>query len=1094
MDQVKSVISGVGRGVLLWVALGLVLPATGAAAPHVLLGGFGSFGNPEALAVDPASHQVYVFDHEQDAIERFDSAGKASSFSASQPYVDGNRLTGTAEGAFSFLSGASEMQIAVAPAGSPGGTAGDLYVTENGAGAVDVFDSAGNYLGRITEAGGSTFSEACGVAVDPAGNLYVADFGGAVSRYVPSANPPTNGDYDSQLTGLTSPCAIGASASTLYASTWSSGPATAYPLSLFPGGGKSADASAAGTVLEDGGAPVESTALAVDGASGEAFVDEGDQVAVFDSSNSLLERFGAGTNLGESHGVAVDGGLGSAYVAAPSAGEVDVFGPPPPPAPPTVSELSVSGITADEAIFKARVNPNSVSTAYHFEYVDDADFQASGFAAATSTPVPDAEIGAGFAAVPVEAAATGLSPATKYHLRVVAVNALGTTAVPETTFATFPGPEPEECENAVPRWGPSLRLPDCRAYELVSPPDTGGATPSLLGIGEDDGKNCFAMPAVNAAGDSLIFLNQGGALPGFDGNGFRDEFEASRTGGGWTTSLVSPSGAETKQPSGGACASPDHLYSTLRTGESPFDGGSLVLNGQQTSYLLGPAHSTELVGIGGSATDQDARVRQIGGPDDRVVFTSEHKLEPEAPEFVGPSLGLNDGNNPVTAIYERLPGGPSQVVSLLPNDETTDPTTESVFYEGSSADASATVFKVEEEPEGPTSMYERRAGETQPIAAAASNGGLIFAGVSREGSRAFYVRPDAPGDASSAHIGQLFAFDSGEGKSVAITAAGGASFVNVSADGSHAYFVSPEQLDGGAGSLGGNNLYVWADGSIHFIAGLAESDVSTIGLEPNLREWTLSAVFPIKKPFVGPARDPSRTTPDGSVFVFQSHANLTPYDAAGHSEIYRYDASSQDLSCVSCNPSEAVAVGDAQLHPFIDVGSRANALTEIPNVTEDGRTVVFQTQEALTPGDLNETWDVYAWHDGVTALLSPGRQSQSLLFAMTPDAHDVFFTTKNTVLPEDTSSVDSIYDARVGGGFAPPPVPPPVCADESCQGGPSQPPAFQSPGSATSGGPGNVRHHRHKHKRHHGKHKKGKRHKHNHHHARTRDGRAGSAR
>lgn len=1042
----------------------------------MLVAGFGAFGNPEALTVDPASHDVYVLDHQTDVVERFNQSGQPSDFSASQPYISGSRLTGTSEGAFSFFGGASELQLAVAPPGSPAGTAGDIYVTENAAGAVDVFDSSGNFLGRITEAAGSAFNEACGVAVDATGTLYIADFGGSVARYVPTANPPTNGDYDSQITGVESPCSIATGPNTLYASTWSSGPVTAYPLSLFPGGGGSEDASSDGTVLEDGSGPVESTAVAADASSGEAYVDEGGEVAVFDSSSAFLEKFGGGANLGESRGIAADGSLSSVYVADPSAGEVDVFAPPPPPAAPAVAELTVSGITASEAIFKARINPNSLLTEFHFEYVTDADFQVSGFENATSAPESDAQIGEGFAGVPVEASVTGLSPGTKYHVQVVATNSLGATEEPEKTFSTFLGPGSESCDNPIPRWGPSRLLPDCRAYELVSPPETGGAIPSLLGIGEDDGRNCFVMPAVSRSGDSVIFLSQGGALPGFDGNGFLDEFNATRTNSSWESTLISPSGAETKQPSGGSCVSPDHRYSTLRTGERPFDGGSLVLNGERTSYLLGPSHTAELVGLGSLTNDQDARVRQIGSAAGTVVFTSELKLEPAAPEFAGPSIGLSDGNNPVTAIYERELGGPTRVVSLLPNDLTTNPLVESIFFEGTSADASSTAFKVEEEPGGTTGLYERRDGATQPIASAPTNGGLIFAGISQDGARTLYVRPDTPGEFSTGYVGQLFAYDAEEGESVAITPGGGASFVNISSDGSHVYFVSPEQLDGEEGTPGGHNFYVWRDGSIRFIADLAESDVSTVSLDPNLTAWALAAAFPVKTPFVGPARDPSRTTPDGSVLVFESHANLTSYNADGHSEIYLYDAATQALACVSCNPSEAPAKGNAQLHPFVDVGSRANAIAEIPNVTDDGKTVIFQSQDSLTPRDVNETWDVYEWHEGAIALLSPGQGSQSLLFAMTPNAHDVLFTTKNTVLPEDTSSVDSIYDVRIGGGFAPPPISPPPCVDESCQGEPAGSPPLQSAGSAAFEGLGNSRHRKRKVR--HMKHRKGNRHRH----------------
>ena len=47
------------------------------------------------------------------------------------------------------------------------------------------------------------------------------------------------------------------------------------------------------------------------------------------------------------------------------------------------------------------------------------------------------------------------------------------------------------------------------------------------------------------------------------------------------------------------------------------------------------------------------------------------------------------------------------------------------------------------------------------------------------------------------------------------------------------------------------------------------------------------------------------------------------------------------------------------------------------------------------------------------------------------DGRDVFFSTFESLVPQDPDQVD-LYDARMGGGFAPP-VSPQECEGESCQ-------------------------------------------------------------
>ena len=78
---------------------------------------------------------------------------------------------------------------------------------------------------------------------------------------------------------------------------------------------------------------------------------------------------------------------------------------------------------------------------------------------------------------------------------------------PSTTLELAP---PEKCPNATLRTGPSANLPNCRAYELVTPAQT-TVTP-VLGISEFIDGN-FATPLAAADGESMVFQTEG-PLPG----------------------------------------------------------------------------------------------------------------------------------------------------------------------------------------------------------------------------------------------------------------------------------------------------------------------------------------------------------------------------------------------------------------------------------------------------------------------------------------------------------------------------------------------------------------------------------------------------
>ncbi len=106
-------------------------------------------------------------------------------------------------------------------------------------------------------------------------------------------------------------------------------------------------------------------------------------------------------------------------------------------AAPTLGAVTATDIQGVSALLVGTVNPQGLATTYHFQYVDDAGFAGSGFAAAAVTPA--AAAGDGGEARPARAAISGLRPDTVYHYRLLASNASGTTTGSADTFTTSHG-------------------------------------------------------------------------------------------------------------------------------------------------------------------------------------------------------------------------------------------------------------------------------------------------------------------------------------------------------------------------------------------------------------------------------------------------------------------------------------------------------------------------------------------------------------------------------------------------------------------------------------------------------------------------------
>jgi hypothetical protein len=786
--------------------------------------------------------------------------------------------------------------------------------------------------------------------------------------------------------------------------------------------------------------------LAADEATGNVFVYEGSAEVIYELSESgsylstisyeLQGHEVSGPEIGVDNGENSPNGALNPFgrylfvpVFASGPGHSFAFGPPPHECAPEVDETSVSGVTGTEAELHAEINPCNLDTSYVFEFTTQQSFEEEGFAGASVAG--EGQIPAGPSPVSVAAVAEELAPGTSYRFRVEATNDLGNDEA-EGEFATYPAVEPPPvCPNEAVRTGLSALLPDCRAYELVTPANTNARTPigvGLLGT-------YFPTLQASPLGGEVSFGIEGGILPGGEGTGSQagDPYLATRSESGWSSINTGPPSIESPSILPGS-NSPDQGYSFW----SANGEGSASIEGKRTTYVRYPDGHSALVGRGDLGSDAQAEGKLITNNGGHILFSSFKQLTEDAP-----SSGTR-------AIYDRTADEVTHVASLLPGG-TTPAAGQDAVYLGASPDGTGIAFNV-----GNTLYLRYNNEETYEVGEK-----VTFAGVAEGGKQIFYLKG-----------GDLLAFEvEGEENPIAFSAIGDVTPVNVSNDGGTAYFVSPSVLtgeeenpNGATAQAGEDNLYLSREGELSFVGTVTKRDVEgELGAKQQidgLGLWTSSLIE-------GPGLDPSRTTPDGGVLLFESRAGLAGYDPTGHAEVYRYDSVDNELECLSCIPTGEPASGEASLQSVSQAqGAQEpfSAFAMVENLRSDGHRAFFQSTEPLVVGDTDGLQDVYEWEaegvgsckrpGGCLYLISSGHSERiDYLYAVSGTGDDVFFRSSDLLLPADSDETPSIYDARVDGGF--PEAVRKVCQGEGCRPTLTQPPSLPTPGIRPSGESGN---------------------------------------
>ncbi|MHB1539266.1 MAG: TolB-like translocation protein, partial [Solirubrobacteraceae bacterium] len=353
--------------------------------------------------------------------------------------------------------------------------------------------------------------------------------------------------------------------------------------------------------------------------------------------------------------------------------------------------------------------------------------------------------------------------------------------------------------------------------------------------------------------------------------------------------------------------------------------------------------------------------------------------------------------------------------------------------------------------------------------ASGAGGGGQFLYASADGARVFFLDTQRLTADATAVAGKpdLYEYDleRPEGERLkdltanASEAADVLGYSGASEDGSYLYFVAVGALtganrEGAAPARGQPNLYVAHDGKLAFIATLsATSDGASWAADREELHLLTSAV-----------------SPDGEYLAFDSTRQLTGYDsepaeagACGSqthcSELFVYSAADETLACASCTPGGRRPTGPSGLTRESFDG--ANNMLQYPQrrMFDDGQ-LFFESASGLVSPEGNGVPEVYEYRAGKVSLISGGGAEEAVLDAVSANAEDVFFVTSKSLVGADTGATASLYDARVEGGFAAQAPAGEVAGEcegaKACRAPLAEPPAEALGASSALSGPGNL--------------------------------------
>jgi hypothetical protein len=783
-----------------------------------------------------------------------------------------------------------------------------------------------------------------------------------------------------------------------------------------------------------------------------------------------------------------------------------------------------TGVGTTQARLHARVNPLGTPAAGYFEVVTQASFEASGFAGATRVPAAPAELdfGAGEEPQARSALLSGLSPATTYRYRLHATD--NCKPDPEVvcdffgeafSLTTFPLPAPageDPCPNAAFRGGTAQALPDCRAWEMVTPVDKGGADISTrTNLAEFPARLDQSAATVPASGVGLTYSSVR-AFAGSVAAPWTSQYLASRGPGGWSSEAISPpqeggyfinnvlgNDRQYEAFSADLCAGVLMKFNepVLAPGApggfvNPYRRRSCGPASYEPLITTAPADKGRLPEVQGLARGGECVAFRLRAPlavagapapdagsKGQLYLSCAGTLRLASALPDGSASASNASAGTYSSAFNR--GRSERVAGALAEDG------ERLYWSASASEVGAGTLYLRENADQAQSNVSGGGACTQAARACTYEvSGLIgpgaaqFWGASPEGEGALFTMGSL-GEGKAT----LYRYDAEAKAAPEALASQVYGLLGQSEDLSRVYLVSAAGVDGG--QAGRPNLYLHEEGAgLRFIAELAAADAQ-VETQGKANPGTPSPVH------LEPFKHSSRVSPDGATVAFTSTGQPTGYDNTDASspvpcgeeggrcdqQVYLYRAGADQLHCVSCLRSGArpqganVVAGEGQVFWAAAQIPGSETQTHASNVlSADGSRLFFESYDALVLADSNGRLDVYQWQapesgqcdtaaptyvpsaGGCIALISSGLgDGDAELVDASAEGSDVFFKTGRSLVEGDPGLVD-IYDARIGGGFAPPPPPPAPCQGESCQGAPAAP-AITTPSSLAYQGPGN---------------------------------------
>jgi hypothetical protein len=775
----------------------------------------------------------------------------------------------------------------------------------------------------------------------------------------------------------------------------------------------------------------------------------------------------------------------------------------------TASKPQVGGVQATElsatgATLNARINPEGSATTYHFEY-------GPTLAYGTSAPSTDQPVGSDDADHLLTVPITNLEPGVTYHFKVVATNEWGTSESDDTTFSF----SPPNCPNAhVREQTGSNSLPDCRAYELVSPAQQGAAVfwPSneTVDFGAEFGLQSELDVAewpqyTGYATNPARFTFQGGlgAVPGLDvPNSLLDTYLATRTNSGWETTFPGIKGSETLYTGRRICSESldtclDHIVQDQLGGAWPSEDAPFVFDASGKKVDRWPTNVNAIKGGPTFFGDQQP------SPDFKhFVFSSRDlAFAPGALTETPGSAYDNDTVDRTVTIVSKLPSGEN-----LPKDGGNKYEVVTFPAGGVSHDGSHILMQTA----GHDGAYNLFMRVNDSITYEVSrNHGVTYIGMTKDGSKVLFsstlqIVPSEDHDTSL----DIYEWDE-QGDTVKLLTTGNGNGNTDECNTEYASQCGAEPLDTERGLKGGYGQFSPEDAQ--FLLPGIDSRLATengafffyspesldgskpaVPNERNLYLYRNGEIQLVATLDPGTKINRIQISPDGAHAAFLTASRLTGYDNHGFREMYTYNADTDAIRCASCNPSGAAPIANVQ------------ASQGGPFMSDDGR-AFFATREALLPQDTDGIIDVYEFVGGRPQLISTGTGTRDFgasglvqiffvpehigLEAVSHDGTDVFFTTYDTLVSQDhNGNVIKFYDARTNGGFEPPPPLAPCEAADECHGTGSVPESVpQLPSGSDLGAGSNLNSAKKHRKRHHRRHRK-KHRRHARHHARHRHG------